>query len=290
MSEQSTRRFREIGTYPSVPWMRAKALIGMVHVQALPGSPRARLGIGEIARKAAEEARLLAEAGVDAVMIENMHDAPYVHGRQGPEITAAMTAAGLAVKEELSRAGLEGVPLGVQVLSGGSREALAVALACGGAFVRVENFVFAHVADEGLLAEAEAGPLLRYRRTIGAEHISVLCDIKKKHASHAVTADVSLAETAAAAEFFGADAVIVTGPATGRAADVGDIAAAKGATGLPVLVGSGVTPETAAEVLGVADGVIVGSALKRGGVWHADPDPARVAAMVAAVRKARGEG
>ena len=110
------------------------------------------------------------------------------------------------------------LPLGVQVLAAANREALAVALACGAAFVRVEGFVFAHVADEGLM-EADAGALLRYRTAIGAEQIRVFADIKKKHSSHAITADVDVAETARAAEFALADGVIVTGAATGQPAD-----------------------------------------------------------------------
>ena len=86
----------------------------------------------------------------------------------------------------------------------------------------VREFVFAHVADEGL-ARAAAGPLLRYRRQIGADHIAVFADIKKKHASHAMTADVSIAEAARAAEFFGADGVIVTGAATGKPVEPADV-------------------------------------------------------------------
>ena len=271
-----------------MPWASPKALIGMVHLRALPGSPSSALTIGEIACKAAGEARILAEAGFDAVMIENMHDRPYVHGRQGPEVVAAMTAAGIAVRQELARVGLGSVPLGVQVLSGGSREALAVALACGGSFVRVENFVFAHVADEVLLERAEAGPLLRYRRVIGAEHIRVLCDVKKKHASHAITADVTIAEAAQAAAFFGADGVIVTGPATGRPAEASDVAAVRGAVALPVLVGSGVTPETVEALFEHADALIVGSACKQDGVWCNELDHARVAALARAAERARG--
>src|SRR6185295_17642379 len=108
------------------------------------------------------------------------------------------------------------LPLGVQVLAGANKEALAVAHAAGCQFIRAEGFVFAHVADEGLMPEADAGSLLRYRRAIGAEHIAVLADIKKKHSSHAITADVDLAETAKAAEFFGAEGVVVTGTATGE--------------------------------------------------------------------------
>jgi membrane complex biogenesis BtpA family protein len=256
-----------------------RPLIGMVHLQALPGAPRARLAVADIARRAAAEARLLARAGFDAVMIENMHDAPYASAPHGPEVVATMTAAGLAVRDAVA------CPIGVQVLSGGAREALAVALAIGGEFVRVENFVFAHVADEGLMPDAAAGPLLRYRRAIGADHVAVLADVKKKHASHAITADLSIADAAHAAEFFGADAVIVTGPFTARPADPADLAAARRATRLPVLVGSGVTAASARALRRAADGLIVGSAVKRAGRWANPVDPRRAAALVRAARR-----
>jgi membrane complex biogenesis BtpA family protein len=169
--------------------------------------------------------------------------------------------------------------LGVQVLAGANREALAVAHACGAAFVRVEGFVFAHVADEGLI-EASAGDLLRYRRAIGAEGVRVFADIKKKHAAHALTADVSLAETARAAEFFLADAVIVTGNATGEPTKRGDVSEVVNATRLPVLVGSGITPANI-DHYAHAQGFIVGSALKQGGVWSnpLDTDALRAIAL-----------
>ncbi|QOJ00594.1 MAG: BtpA/SgcQ family protein [Phycisphaeraceae bacterium] len=260
-----------------------KALIGMVHVGALPGTPGSREGIGALASRAAGEARVLKEAGFDAVMIENMHDAPYVHGAQGPEVVAGMTAVGLAV-----RAAVGGMSMGVQVLSGGNKEALAVALACGALFVRCENFVFSHVADEGLLERAEAGPLLRYRRVIGAEGVRVYCDVKKKHASHAITGDLSVGECVRGAEFFGADGVIVTGVATGRAASVEDVKEARGATGLPVLVGSGVTPEQVRALFRYADGLIVGSWVKRDGSWNNEVDPGRAKELARAAALARG--
>ena len=102
-----------------------------------------------------------------------------------------MTAVGLAVRQAST------LPLGVQILAAANREALAVAQACGAAFVRVENFAYAHVADEGLMPTAEAGPLLRYRRQIGADSIQIIADVKKKHSSHAITADVPLALSSA---------------------------------------------------------------------------------------------
>lgn len=262
----------------------AKPLIAMIHVGALPGTPTSRRTVAALAERAAAEAAMLAKAGFDGLMIENMHDAPYVHGRQGPEVVAAMSAAALAV-----RAAAPGLPLGVQVLSGGHEEALAVALACGGSFIRVENFVYSHVADEGLLAQAAAGPLLRYRRAIGAEHIRLFCDIDKKHASHAVTADLALADLAHAAEFFRADGLIVTGRFTGEAADTDDLAEVRAATRLPILVGSGATPENLADLLAHADAAIVGSAIKRGGHWSAEPDAGRARALVAAGRRARAK-
>lgn len=271
-----------------------RAIVGMVHVAALPGTPRSRLAPGAIARQAAEEARVLAQAGVDAVMIENMHDAPYIHGMQDPAVVAGMTACGLAVQDALEKArrGSRRLPMGVQVLSGGQREALAVALTTGAGFIRAENFVFAHVADEGLLERAEAGPLLRYRRGLGAgaEKIAIFTDIKKKHASHAITADIPLSEAVEAAGFFGSDGVIVTGTATGKPTDPDDLAQARAVTraaghNLPVLVGSGVNAGTVRSLLELADAVIVGSAIKRGGRWSNAVDPRRAAALVNAARR-----
>ncbi len=252
----------------------------MVHIGALPGTPASREPIGAIAARAAEEAALLARAGFDAVLIENMHDAPYLARDVGPEIVAGMTTAGRAVRETVGDA----FPLGVQVLAGANRAALAVALAIGAGFIRAEGFVFASVADEGLLASADAGPLLRYRRAIGAEHVAIYADIKKKHSSNAITGDVSLAETARAATFFRADGVIVTGSTTGAAADDADVREAKAACELPVLVGSGVTRDTVRQTLALADAIIVGSALKRDGDWRNPPDPARIEAFVEAAR------
>jgi uncharacterized protein len=252
----------------------------MVHVQALPGAPLHRLPVAQIAAQAAEEARILADAGFDGIIVENMHDRPYVLAPHGAEITASMTRIALAVREAAPK-----VILGIQVLSCGEKEALAIALASGAGFIRCENFVYAHVADEGVLERAAAGPLLRYRRQIGADSIKVFCDVKKKHASHALTADVSLADTAHAAELFGADGLIVTGGFTGRPAEPADLATVRHATLLPVLVGSGVTPPQVRTLLQDADGLIVGSWIKADGRWSNPVDPARCRDLIKAARE-----
>jgi membrane complex biogenesis BtpA family protein len=257
-------------------------LVGMVHLRALPGSPSHALPPSEIVKVAVAEARLLADAGFDALIVENMHDRPYLASAGGADTVSTFAVAVAAVTAAVR------IPVGVQVLSGATSAALAIAHAAGGSFIRAEGFVFASVADEGLLAEACAGPLLRERRRLGASGVRILADIRKKHSSHAITSDLDGAAWARAAEFFGADGVIVTGSETGAAVDMAELASVRAATTLPVLVGSGATPQNAAALLEHAHAIIVGSALKRDGIWSNDIDPARAEAMVRVVRGARG--
>src|SRR5215467_8560668 len=232
-----------------------RALIGVIHVGALPGTPSNRKTVGVIADEAVREARVYEAAGFHSLAIENTHDRPYLKSSVGPEIGAAMAVVGSEVQRGVS------LPLGIQVLAGANLWAVAIAHACGASFVRVEGFVFAHVADEGLI-QSTAGSLLRYRRAIGAENIRVFADIKKKHSAHAITSDVDIVETAKAAEFFEADAVIVSGVASGRPADAAEARAVSAAVAIPTLIGSGITPANVAAYTG-ADGVIVGSWVKQ---------------------------
>lgn len=257
---------------------KTKSLFGMVHVQALPGSPRGKLSIKEIALIAATEANMIKEAGFDSIILENMHDVPYLKSHVGAEIVAAMTRIALEVREAVD------IPIGIQILAGANKEAVAVAHASGCQFVRVEGFVFAHVADEGII-EGCAGELLRYRKQIGAENIKVCADIKKKHSSHSITSDISIAETANAAEFFLADAVIVTGDKTGSKPAKQDVKDAKAHCSIPTLIGSGTTPDAIADLWEYADGFIVGSYIKEGGIWSNPIDMLRAKQIIAAARK-----
>jgi len=251
-----------------------RALIGVIHVAALPGTPGSRRSVAEIAEAAGVEACTYAAAGFDGLIIENTHDRPYLNGSVGPEITAAMAVIGHAVRRSTQLA------VGVQILAGANSAAMAVAHACDASFVRVEGFVFAHVADEGLI-ESTAGELLRYRRTIGADEVRVFADIKKKHSAHAITADIDIAETARAAEFFQADGVIVSGISTGRPTDPNQVRAVSESVRIPTLVGSGVTPDNVRN-FACADALIVGSSIKEGGKWSNRLDDARVRAVARA--------
>src|SRR5690349_18068786 len=260
----------------NVLFARSKPVLGVIHVGALPGTPRSSQGVAEIVASARSEARMYRESGVDGVIIENMHDVPYLRGEVGPEIVAAMTAVAVEVKHECA------LPVGVQILAGANIEAMAVAHAAGLDFIRAEGYAYAHVADEGLI-QSSAAKLLRYRKTIGATGVQVWADIKKKHAAHSITADVSLGETAETVEFMGADCVIVTGSATGKPPSVADVREAKTHCRLPVFLGSGINESNLADFYNEADGFIIGSAFKLDGLWSNTIDPARVTSLLKAV-------
>jgi uncharacterized protein len=249
-----------------------RALIGVVHVQALPGTPASKLDVRTISSIAVDEAGAYQDAGFNGVMIENTHDRPYLKVAVGPEITAAMSVIGSEVRRAVN------LPIGIQILAGANSCSVAVANACGASFVRVEGFIFAHVADEGLI-EASAGALLRYRRAIGADGIRVFADVKKKHSAHAITADIEIAETAKAAEFFLVDGVIVSGVATGQPTQPDEVRSVSRAVSVPTLVGSGITAENIGNYPD-ADAFIVGSSIKEEGLWSNPTDTDRVTRLV----------
>ena len=256
-----------------------RALIGVIHAQALPGTPASSLAVQAIADAAAAEAEIYAKAGFHGLCLENTHDRPYLKGGAiGPEIVAAMSIVGNAIRRAST------LPLGIQILAGANRAAIAVAHACGASFVRAEGFVFAHIADEGFI-ESSAGDILRYRRAIGAENVLVFADVKKKHSAHAITADIDIAETAKAAEFFSVDGVIVSGAATGSPADPDEVQAVSKVVNVPTIIGSGITPDNIARYPG-ADAFIVGSCVKNDGNWSGKLDFQRTRAVVEALERA----
>ncbi|HEX8890790.1 MAG TPA: BtpA/SgcQ family protein [Pyrinomonadaceae bacterium] len=258
-----------------------KPVIGVIHVGALPGTSASQRSVAELADEAKEEAKLYRSCGVDGIIIENMHDVPYLRGEVGPEIVAAMTLLGQVVKSE------SGLPVGIQILAGANLEAMAVAHAAGLDFIRAEGYVFAHIADEGWI-ESSAARLLRYRKQIGADRVRVWTDVKKKHSSHAITTDISLGETAEAAEFMRSDAIIVTGSTTARPPQLADVLEVKAHCRLPVVLGSGIDVNNIADFYTAADGFIIGSYFKRDGHWAKTVDEKRVLSLMEAVNKLRG--
>ncbi|MEM1043883.1 MAG: BtpA/SgcQ family protein [Bacteroidota bacterium] len=260
---------------------KPKPILAMVHTGPSPGAPGYR-SIESTVERAVTEAKLYADLGVDGLVLENMHDFPCIHEReQGPEVAAFMTRVAVCVKRQVGQ-----LPVGIQVLFQANKTALAVALAAQCDFIRAEGWTYAHVSDKGI-AEACAGTVLRYRSAIGADHIPVFCDIKKKHSAHTWTGDVPIEEMAHLMQLHHADGVIVTGIRTGQEPDFSDLCKVREATPLPILLGSGVTPDNIEHFIGCADGFIVGSAFKEGGAWNAPVCEHRVQHVVEVAEHAR---
>ena len=219
---------------------------------------------------ALQEAGSLLKCNCDGIIVENMADLPYQRPNQrGPETVAIMTEISSEIRRKYCDA-----TIGVQILSGGSCEALAVAAASDLDFIRLESFVFGHIGDEGY-TESNAALALRYRKQIGAENVKIFTDIKKKHSSHAITADVDIIDTAIAADFFLSDGLIITGSHTGVAASPDELTAVKDKVNLPVFIGSGITSENI-DAFQLADGLIVGSEFKIDGKWQNELDLNRI--------------
>ena len=245
------------------------AFVGMVHLKPLPGSPAWQGSMRSVLEAAVHDAQALVDGGCDAILVENMGDVPYLRGRVDPETVAAMSLA-------VGRLSQFDRPVGIQLLAGANREALGVAVATEAAFIRVEAFAYAHVADEGWL-QASAGELLRTRKALG-HPVDIWADVQKKHSAHAVTGDLTLRELAEGSAFCGADALVITGAATGHSTDLDDVRAAASA-GLPVVIGSGVTSSNVNQYAEAARAVIVGSDLKFDGDWRQAVDVRRVQAV-----------
>lgn len=249
---------------------------GVIHLLPLPGAPRGSPGLDAALRAAMEDGEALLSGGVRLAILENFGDAPFAAGEVDPHVPAMMAAIGAGL-----RARLPELRLGVNVLRNDARAALGVAAAIGAELVRVNVHVGAAWTDQGLL-EGRAHETLRYRRELGAQGVRIFADVSVKHAKPAGEADIRRLAADAALRG-GADALIVTGEATGAAASLEDLHAARqGAPDTPLWVGSGVTPERLPLLRSVAQGVIVGTFLHAEGRLDRRLDARRVAAIVGA--------
>lgn len=247
-------------TSPDLRGLPAPWLIAVVHLPALPSAPGASLSVPQIRARAIEDARVLADAGFTAVMVENFGDAPFRRGRVDAETVAALAVVTAGVVEALD------VPVGVNVLRNDGLSALAICAASGASFLRVNVLAGVTVTDQGLV-EPDADELLRRRAALGAD-VAILADVDVKHATSLDTRPLTVRAHDLVARS-GADAVLVTGEATGRPVDPTELADVAEAAGAPVLAASGTDAGTIGRVLGKAHGVVVGSTLK-------DPETGRV--------------
>lgn len=255
-------------------------LIGVVHAPPLPGSPRYGGNLEAIRISVLSDAETLETGGVDGLLLENFGDAPFFPDRVPAVTVACLTALAQDLRRRSS------LPLGINVLRNDGRSALAVALAAGAQFIRVNVLCGARVTDQGI-AQGIAHEVLRDRAGLGARSIGIVADVNVKHS--APLAVQSLAdEVRDTIQRGGADAIIVTGKGTGMSASLHELSDVRGASGAtPVLIGSGVDVENLPRYARYADGFIVGTSLKVDGIVTNPVAPQRVTEFVATLRSLR---
>lgn len=256
-----------------------KLLIGMVHLQALPGSPRYAGDLKTIEHQARTDAETLAKAGFDAIIVENFGDAPFFPGAVPSETVAAMTALIARIADQIN------LPLGVNVLRNDAIAALSISAATGAQFIRTNIHTGVILTDQGLI-QGQAHTVLRHRQHLG-HPTAILADIDVKHGHLLV--DVPLSELIVETESRGlADGLIVTGKMTGMAASSADVECArKNSAQTPLLVGSGISAQNLERYWHWADGFIVGTAIKKNGLVTNPVEGTQAVALIAVAQQLR---
>ena len=253
----------------------SRPIIGVIHLPPLIGSPQSTQSLHEIRTRALSDARALIDNGIDGVIVENYGDVPFCPDRVGPHTVAALTLIANEIRERHPK-----TPIGLNVLRNDAKSAIAIAAVTGANFIRVNVHTGAMLTDQGII-QGKAHETLRYRSTLKSE-VKIFADIAVKHAAPLAPIDI-LASAEDTYHRGLADALIVTGTATGKSTNLSQLKAVKSAVPqASVFAGSGVTIDNLAEVLQYADGVIVGTSIKRDGVTTNGVDANRVSALIKA--------
>jgi hypothetical protein len=249
-----------------------RTLVGVVHLLSLPGNPIPSPGLGAVLARAREDALALAQGGVDAIIVENLGDAPFAKDHVSPYTVAAMTRAVEVVQEAAP-----GVEIGVNVLRNDALSALAIATATGADFIRINVHTGAMVTDQGLI-EGRARETLLARAAWGGS-VRIVADVAVKHAVPLGPMPLAVA----ARDTFRrgrADVLVVTGTGTGAPTDADHVREVRRAVPEALVwIGSGLTPERASQYGGAAHGAIVGTFFHEDGDLAKPVDPRRVAVM-----------
>ena len=247
----------------------------MIALPPLPGYPT-HAGVEALVDVALADLAALEAGGVDGALVENDFDQPHTMVC-GPEIHAAMTR---VTREVVARAR---IPIGVEVLLDDWRASLAIASATGARFIRMDFFVDRVMTKCGPF-EPDPAAVLEYRKRIGAEQVQLFADLQVKYTAP-IGGPKPMEQSAREAAAAGADAVIISGTETGVGPTLDDLRAAR-AGALPVIIGSGLTPENAGQLMPFADGAIVGTSLRSGRTANDRVVRAHVTRLVAAVSHA----
>lgn len=271
----SARRIKDVDLYQI--FKTRSPIIGVVHLLPLPTSPRWGGSLKAVIDRAEQEAAALASGGVDGLIVENFFDAPFTKNQVDPVVVSAMTIVVQRIQNLVT------LPIGLNVLRNDGKSAMAIASCVQAQFIRVNVLTGVMATDQGLI-EGEAHQLLRYRRELGSD-VKILADVLVKHARPLSSPNLTVAVKDTIERGL-ADAVILSGWATGSPPNLEDLELACGAAnGTPVFIGSGANWENIDTLMQAADGVIVSSSLKRHGRIEQPIDPIRVSQFVEAARR-----
>lgn len=266
--------------------IKLPTLVGVIHLPALAGAPQSAgehpaTSLQKAGTTAVREAKLLTEAGFDGLILENFGDVPFYKQSVPPETVASMAIIAAAIRESTR------VSLGVNVLRNDARSALAIAAVTGCQFIRINVLSGVAATDQGLI-ESDAAFLIRERARLGCD-VAILADAHVKHAHSLSSVDLNLAiEDLAHRQM--ADGVIITGASTGKAIPPESFKTASRLArsgGIRLYAGSGVTVENISDVRSAVHGIIVGSALRKGGRAGQSLDARRVQEFVRAYKRGK---
>lgn len=259
----------------------AKSIFAVLHLPPLPGSPawtqNGQPSLESAVQRAVKAAKVYRSAGYTGLIIENFGDAPFYPDRVPPETIAAMAVIGHQVRHAIE------LPLGINVLRNDAFAALALAKVVGADFIRVNILNGVSATDQGMIS-GEAHTLLRERERLGAgptskSPIQIFADVHVKHARPLSERNLEVAAKDLAARG-GADALIVSGTRTGAPVLIDDLELVRRAVDCPVLIGSGLNSQNAADLLPHCDGGIIASATLKDGAAGQDVDPGRAKAVM----------
>lgn len=248
----------------------SKPIIGMVHLQPLPGAPGYKGDLEAVYEAALYDLKALINGGANAVIVENFGDIPYATDNELITNTAfAAIAARLRIECDL--------PMGINVQFNNFEAEWAIAYSCGYDFIREEVFAENRMGPNGVCISS--GPALMRLKAKYPKDIAILADVNVKHTFAIVEQPLDF--TIESIIESGADCLICTGITTGKSPSVDDVKEMKRIAGdVPVIVGSGVNAKTVKDYLSVSDGAIIGSSFKKDGNVMNPIDEERVKALM----------
>ncbi len=257
-----------------------KPVIGMLHLPALPGTQLNTLPLSEIVEYTIKDARILEGGGVDAVMLENYFDVPYAKSNVEPHIISAVTTIANALNQELD------IPFGLNILRNDWKAAIGIAAITGAKFVRVNVFAGAMITDQGII-EGSPKECIEYRNKLDPS-IMIFADVWVKHGiPFKFKGRLSIAQAAQDTVERGlADGLILTGEGTGKPVELDELKSVRAAVPRkPIFIGSGLNFKNLEKYIVLADGFIIGTYFKRGGIVSNPVDIKRVEKIIKAVLK-----